>query len=124
MNRRKKKQQITINNLDSIQGLMQEVYNDSCAQINDIQRAINELANSTVAETVDDITKIAKEKTNAYKVKDSAIKVKLEVAKLLNDIVKHNGNIEETDKARSNNGSPTLEEFSRLRNIIKKDNEG
>jgi len=124
MNRRKKKQQITVNNIDSIQGLMQEVYNDSCAQINDVQRAINELSNSTIAETVDDITKIAREKTNGYKVKDSAIKVKLEVAKLLNDIVKHNGNIDDVETSRVSNGSPTLEEFSRLRSIMKKDNEG
>lgn len=95
---RRPKQKVTINNPDSLEGLLQEVYSDACRQSNDAQRIINELTNSVKIETVDDATKVAKEKTNAQKIKDSAVKIKLEVAKLQKEILKNNGNVEETLK--------------------------
>lgn len=116
---RKKKQQIKVNNITSLEGLMQEVYNDACTQINDAQRTINELTNSTTAEDVDDATKIAREKSNAQKLKDSGIKIKLEVAKLQSDIIKHNGNLEDVNASRSASGAPSLDDFKQLRNWVK-----
>ena len=74
---RKRKQQVKINNTASLEGMLQEVYSDACAQINDAQRTINTLNNSTSPEDVDDATKIAKATTDAQKIKDSAIKTKL-----------------------------------------------
>ncbi len=85
---------------------MQEVYNDACSQINDAQRTINELTNSTTAEDVADATSIAREKSNAQKIKDSGVKIKLEVAKLQADIIKHNGNLEDVNQARTSTGVP------------------
>ncbi len=120
---RKKKQQIKVNNSTSLEGLMQEVYNDACSQINDAQRTINELANSTTAEDVDDATKIAREKSNAQKIKDSGVKIKLEVAKLQADIIKHNGNLEDVNKSRTSSGAPSLDDFKELRSWIKKDSD-
>ena len=116
---RKKKQQIKVNNSTSLEGLMQEVYNDACTQISDAQRTINELANSTTAEDVDDATKIAREKSNAQKIKDSGVKIKLEVAKLQADIIKHNGNLEDMNQARGAAGAPSLDDFKQLRNWVK-----
>ena len=116
---RKKKQQIKVNNSTSLEGLMQEVYNDACTQISDAQRTINELANSTTAEDVDDATKIAREKSNAQKLKDSGIKIKLEVAKLQSDIIKHNGNLEDVNQERTNSGAPSLDDFKQLRTWVK-----
>jgi len=116
---RKKKQQIKVNNSTSLEGLMQEVYNDACTQISDAQRTINELANSTTAEDVDDATKIAREKSNAQKLKDSGIKIKLEVAKLQSDIIKHNGNLEDVNKERTSSGAPSLDDFKQLRTWVK-----
>ena len=58
-------------------------------------------ATAAEPEDVDDLTKIAKEKTNALKVKDSAIKIKLEIAKLQNDIIKHSGDAEAAMNERS-----------------------
>jgi len=116
---RKKKQQIKVNNSTSLEGLMQEVYNDACSQINDAQRTINELTNSTTAEDVDDATKIAREKSNAQKIKDSGVKIKLEVAKLQADIIKHNGNLEDVNQSRTSSGAPSLDDFKELRNMIK-----
>lgn len=116
---RKRKQHIKVNNTSSLEGLMQEVYNDACTQINDAQRIINELNNSTTAEDVDDATKIAREKSNAQKIKDSGIKIKLEVAKLQSDIIKHNGNLEDVNKDRTASGAPSLDDFKQIRNFVK-----
>ena len=88
---RRKKQDIKINNDTSLEGLMQETYNDACKQINSAQGVITKLDNSTEAEDVEDAAKIAKATTDALKIKDSAIKLKLEVGKLQNEIIKHQG---------------------------------
>ena len=44
---RKKRQDIKVNNNDSLEGLLQETYNDACLQINDAQKEINILATTT-----------------------------------------------------------------------------
>lgn len=120
MSTRKRKQSIKVNNTDSLQGLMQETYNDACGQIIDTQKVINELSLSMIPEDIDDLTKVAREKTNALKLKDAAIKIKLEIGKLMNDIIKHNGSIEDTDATRVEQGSaPTVDAFNEIRNLIK-----
>jgi|LauGreDrversion4_2_1035121.scaffolds.fasta_scaffold89671_2 hypothetical protein len=116
--RKNRKQSIKTNNIDSLEGLIQETYNDACANINDAQKTINELVNSVRPEDVDDATKIAKEKNNALKVKDSAIRIKLEIAKLQNDIIKHNGSADEVINDKSG-GNVTLDDFSKVRELIK-----
>lgn len=88
---RKRKQEVKVNNLGSLEGIMQEAYNDACLQLIEATSTINELQTSANAETVDDLTKIAKEKGGLLKVKDSAIRIKLELAKLQNEIIKSNG---------------------------------
>jgi hypothetical protein len=115
---RKKKQEVKINNVDSLEGLCQETYNDACAQINDAQRTINEMVNSANPVDVDDLTKIAKGKVDALKIKDSAIKIKLEIAKLQNDIIKNNGDADAAVKNRSD-GAVSLDDFSKVREMIK-----
>lgn len=114
---RKKKQDIKVNNTNSLEGLMQEVYNDACGQINDAQRTINELQASTKPEDVEDATKIAKAKIDAQKVKDSGIKIKLEVAKLQSDIIKHSGNTEKAVEERYE-GKAQIKDFKTIRDII------
>ena len=115
---RKKKQEIKVNNTTSLEGLMQEVYNDACGQINDANRTINELQTSTTPEDVEDATKIAKAKIDAQKVKDSGIKIKLEVAKLQSDIIKHSGNSEKAVEERYE-GKAQISDFKTIRDIIK-----
>ena len=114
---RKKKQDIKTNNIDSLEGLLQETYNDACGNINDAQKTINEMENSAEPEDVDDLTKIAIEKTNALKVKDSAIKIKLEIAKVQNDIIKHSGDAEAAMKERSG-GKVGINDFREIRRMI------
>jgi len=116
---RHKKQKIKTNDVSSLEGLIQETYNDACSNIIDAQKTINELVNSVRPEDVDDATKIAKEKNNALKVKDSAIRIKLEIAKLQNDILKHKGDSEAAINDRSGS-NVTLDDFSKIRELIKK----
>lgn len=118
---RKKKQDVKVNNNDSLEGLMQETYNDACLQINDAQRTINELSTSATPVDVEDLTKIAKEKGNLLKVKDSAIRIKLELAKLQSDIIKNRGDAESAINERTN-GSASLNDFKSIREMLKNKN--
>jgi hypothetical protein len=115
---RKRKQEVKVNNVDSLEGLMQETYNDACLQIVDAQRTINELTNSTTPENVDDHTKIAKEKGGLLKIKDSAIKIKLDLARLQSDIIKNKGDAETAIHEKSA-GKASLDDFKSIREMLK-----
>jgi hypothetical protein len=120
---RKKRQQIKINDSDALQGLLQEAYNDACANIIAAQSNINEMANAAEPQDVDDLTKIAKEKTSALKVKDSAIRLKLEIAKMAADIIKSKGNVEEAVSERTG-GKPSLNDFKAIRKMMEENARG
>lgn len=117
---RKRKTDVKVNNNDSLEGLMQETYNDACLQINDAQRTINELSTSANPTDVDDLTKLAKEKSGLLKVKDSAIRIKLELAKLQSDIIKNRGDVDATISQKSQ-GSASLSDFKSIREMLKRD---
>ncbi len=117
---RKRKQDVKVNNVSSLEGLMQETYSDACLQIVDAQISINELKLSAEPTDVDDLTKIAKEKGGLLKIKDSAIRIKLELAKLQSDIIKNMGNAEATIHDRSQ-GQASLSDFKSIREMIKND---
>lgn len=114
---RKKKQQIKTNDVESLEGLLQEVYNDACANINDAQNTINEMANAAEPEDVDDLAKIAKAKTDALKIKDSGMRVKLEVAKMQNDTIKHKGDLSAAVNERAA-GKVDINDFREIRRMI------
>jgi len=114
---RKKKQQIKTNDVEALEGLLQEIYNDACGNINEAQITINEISNAAEPEDVDDLAKIAKSKTDALKVKDSAMKVKLEVAKLQNDSIKSGGDLGNAVADRSG-GKVDLNDFRAVRRMI------
>jgi polyribonucleotide nucleotidyltransferase len=115
---RKVKQEILINNNESLSGLMQETYNDACLQITEAQKTINELSSSASPEGVDDLTKIAKEKGGLLKIKDSGIRIKLELAKLQSDIIKNGGNVTKAITERSN-GKVSVDDFDSVREMLK-----
>lgn len=117
---RKKKQDVKVNDAESLEGLMQETYNDACLQINDAQRTINELSSAAQPDGVDDLTKIAKEKGGLLKVKDSAIRIKLELAKLQSDILKNKGDVD-TTVAQRTDGKASLDDFKSIREMLKGD---
>lgn len=122
---RKKKYKVRLNNVENLESLMQEVYNDSNFQINEAQRAINEMSNSAESEDVSDITSVTREKANLLKIKDSSIKIKLDLAKLESEIIKHNGSVTEGVKSHVGD-SAAPSDFKAVRDMIKngkKDNE-
>jgi uncharacterized alpha/beta hydrolase family protein len=119
---RRKKQEVRVNSVDSLEGLMQETYNDACLQIIDAQRSINELSTSTDPQDVDDHTKVAKEKTGLLKIKDSAIRLKLELAKLQSDIIKNKGDVDSALQERTD-GQVSTTDFKSIREMLKKDKE-
>lgn len=113
---RPKKQKIEVNSGESLQSVMQEVYNDACSNITASQTVINELSAGSTPTDIDDITKIAKAKTDALKVKDSAIKIKLDVGKLQSDIIKHGG-----DVVKASDENPEIvgnDAFDKIRKLI------
>ena len=117
---RKKKQDVKVNNTESLEGLMQETYNDACLQITDAQKVINELATGVTPQDVDEHTKVAKEKAGLLKVKEAGIRIKLEIAKLQSDIIKNRGDVDAAVSERSN-GSASISDFKSIREMIKKD---
>lgn len=126
---RKKKQDVKINDSTSLEGLLQETYNDACLQITEVQSVINELSSNVNAETsrqdndltIEDLTKIAKEKGGLLKVKDSAIRTKLDIARLQSDIIKNSGNAE-TAIAERSEGKASLDDMKSIRDWIKNNN--
>lgn len=113
----RKKQRVIVDSIDSLSGLIQETYNDSCKQIMDAQKIINEISSGHKAADVQDMATIAKSKTDALKSKDNAIKMKLELAKLQVDFLKNKGNTEDTGK-RANHGVASLDDFKKIRQIV------
>jgi hypothetical protein len=115
---RSKRQIIEVNNNNSLQSVMQEVYNNACNQMNDAQKVVNEVSTGATPEDVDDWAKLAKSKTDALKLKDSAIKIKLDIGKLQSDIIKYGGNMSAV--VENNSQLATSDNFSQVREMIKK----
>jgi hypothetical protein len=85
---RRKKIKIEVENKESLEEVLQEVYVHSCNQIMEANDVIQELENSSIESVdIDDLTKVAKEKTNALKIKDSAIKIKVQIANIQKELL-------------------------------------
>ena len=93
-----KRLQIKLNSNEKIEQLLQESYDLTCKQINDIQNEMNKLSNSCNLSdtTIDEKTKYAKAINDFIGSREKAIAKKFEIAKLMAEIVKHNGDVNET----------------------------
>lgn len=93
-----KRMQIKLNSNDKIEQLLQESYDLTCKQINDIQNEMNKLSNSCNLGdvTIEEKTKYAKAMNDFIGSREKAITKKFEIAKLMAEIVKHNGDVNET----------------------------
>lgn len=95
-----KKYKVKLNSIDKIEELLQEIYNEACRQLNQIQNEMDKLMNSTnfgdESFSLEDKTKYAKSIHDYIGDKDKAIKSKFEIAKFMGEIVKHNGDINAT----------------------------
>lgn len=110
---------IVINNLGNLNDLLQEIYDESNAQIIEIQNEINKMANSTnlVDMCVSEKASYGKIINDYLKAKDLAISKKIEISKLLNEIIKHNGSLEATaaDKTATKN---LAFDFDKIRKMV------
>lgn len=90
-----KKLQIKLNSNEKIEQLLQEAYDLTCKQINDIQNEMNKLSNScNLAEvTLEEKTRYAKAMNDFLGSREKAISKKFEIARLMSEIVKHNGDV-------------------------------
>lgn len=93
-----KRLQIKLNSNEKIEQLLQESYDLTCKQINDIQNEMNKLSNSCNLSdiTIEEKTKYAKAMNDFIGSREKAISKKFEIAKLMAEIVKHNGDVNET----------------------------
>ena len=90
-----KKYKVKINDDTNLQLLLQELYNEACKNIEQVQTEMNKLMNSVVLnnEATDAKAKYAKAMNDYIANKDKAIGRKLEIAKLLAEIIKFKGNV-------------------------------
>lgn len=91
----KRRFKLRLNSNEKIEELLQEVYDQACRQINEIQNEINKLINSTNlgAEdfTMDDKAKYFKAIHDLTGDKKSAIQTKLDIVKFMGEMIKRNG---------------------------------
>ena len=89
---------VKINSIEKIEQLLQEIYDQSVKQYNEIQNEMNKLSNScNLADvTIEEKTKYAKAMNDFIGSREKVIARKFEIAKLMGEIVKHNGDIGDT----------------------------
>ena len=95
-----KRFKVKLNSPEKIEELLQELYNEACKNIEEIQIQMNKVANSVQLndEIMDAKAKYAKAMNDFIVSKDKAIGRKLEIAKLLSEILKYNGNLTKTSE--------------------------
>ena len=94
-NKLPKKYKLKLNSAQKIEELLQELYDEADKNIVEIQNEMNKLANSVQLdqEIVDAKAKYAKAMNDFITNKDKAIGRKLDIAKLMSEILKFNGNV-------------------------------
>lgn len=117
-----KRYKVKLNSVEKIEELLQELYNESCKNIEEIQQQMNKVANSVQLndEIMDAKTKYAKAMNDFIVSKDKAIGRKMDIAKLMAEILKYGGNIK---KASEN--SEVFDNFNweQLQEMAEKENE-
>ena len=93
-----KKLKIKLNNPARLEDLLQELYSEACQNIEQIQNEMNKLSNSIRLneEIMDAKTKYAKAMNDYIANKGKAINIKLDIAKLMSEVIKYQGNVNKT----------------------------
>ena len=114
-----KKYTVKLNNLDKIEQLLQETYDLACRQNNQIQEEINKIANTTIINDldIDGKEKYAKIINNYLALLQKSTAQKMDIAKLLTEVVKHNGDLKGAINDAKN--ISTALDLSKLRNLAK-----
>lgn len=95
-----KKYKVRLNSINKVEELLQEIYDQACRQLNEIQNEINKLANSTNLGSdeigMDEKAKYAKSMHDFLGDKNKAISTKLEIARFMGELIKHSGDVDST----------------------------
>lgn len=96
-----KKIKLEINSEDKLQALLQEIYDECCRNIKQCTDTINKLNESTKLseETLEMKTKFTKAINETIAQKNNAISRKIYVAKQLQDLLKHTGDVSKRNNA-------------------------
>jgi hypothetical protein len=91
----KKKYTVKLNNIEKIEQLLQETYDLANRQTTQIQEEINKIANTTIINEldIDGKEKYAKIMNGYISLQQKAIQQKFDVAKLMSEVLKHNGDV-------------------------------
>lgn len=91
---------LRLNNLCVLEMLLQELYDEASKNINEIQNEINRLSSSVQLneEIMDAKVKYAKAMNDYSSNKNKALSTKLDIAKLMAEIFKFNGNIKKMNE--------------------------
>lgn len=122
-----KRIKVRLSSVEKIEELLQEVYDQACRQINEIQNEINKLINSTNLGsddfTMDDKAKYFKAIHDLTGDKKSAIQTKLDIVKFMGEMVKHSGDAKAVvnDKSFTKRTSLNLND---IRNALNDENDG
>lgn len=114
------KYKVELNSTSNLRQLLQETYQLADEQLIQAQREITKLSNATNLqdEIMDGKQKYAKAINDYLSIKDKAIGKKLDIAKMLSEIIKHNGNVENTlnDSQATKNSSINFDKIKALIN--------
>ena len=102
---------IKINNQESLETLLQKIYDESDMGINQAQEQINLLTNSSDLreESLDAKTKYSKAINDMLSIKEKMLKTKIDISKLLSEILKFNGDVNKAINDESMNGALDFE---------------
>lgn len=116
----KKKYTVKLNNIDKIEQLLQETYNLACQQFTQIQGEINKIANTTILKDldIDGKEKYGKIMNNYISLQQKSITQKFDIAKLMSEIIKHNGDIDGALKEAAK--AHTSLDIKSIRDIVNK----
>ena len=92
-----KNYKVVLDSKDNVTELLQEIYDEACKNIEEAQREINKITMSTTLNTeiIDGKAKYAKAINDFITTKDKAISRKFEIAKLMTEVLKYNGNTQQ-----------------------------
>lgn len=111
------KYKVVINSLENVRELLQEAYNQADEQLIQSQNEISKLSNSTKLseEIMESKAKYAKAMNDYLGMKDKSIAKKIEIARLLTEICKHNG---DANKGNEESTKAMTFDFSKIREMV------
>ena len=114
-----KKYKVKLNNVDKIEELLQENYDLACQQHTLIQNEINKIKNTTTVNNldIDGKEKYGKIMKEYFTLQQKAITIKMDVAKLMSEIIKHNGDVNKA--LNDDNMKKSSLDISKLRKLAK-----